>query len=246
MNNDKFYNILAEDYNSMIPLDKQIESKTTFFKHFINENTKTAADLGAGSGADSIALTKLELKVSAIEPSSEMIKQAKTNFAKHNVEIGIHNKKIFEIDESFHNSFDLVVSLGNTLANINKDEIDASIVKVIALLNEGGKAIIQILNYDKILKEKERIVNITESSDKQFIRFYDFIGEQVFFNLLSFNKTNYTNRQLITTEIFPYTKENFEMMLGKRKYSNIEFFGDMKFGKFDAKTSNNLIIILQK
>lgn len=246
MNNSKFYDSFAEDYNSMIPLEKQVESKTNFFKRFINDNTKSAADLGAGSGADSIALAKLGLNVTAFEPSSEMLKQAKQNFINQNVKVEILKKRIMEIDNSFHNSFDLVVSLGNTFANINKEEIEGSVVKVLDLLKENGKAIIQILNYDKVLKEKERIVNITESTEKQFIRFYDFCGEKVYFNLLSFYKNDLSNRKLITTEIFPYTKNSLEKLFVKNGLNKIVFYGDMKMSEFNPFTSNNLIIIVRK
>lgn len=246
MNNSEFYNSFAENYNSMIPLKKQVESKTNFFKRFIYDDTKSAVDLGAGSGADSIALAKFGLNVTAFEPSLRMVKQAKQNFTNQNVKVDIHKKRIMEIDNSFHNSFDLVVSLGNTFANINKEEIEGSVVKVLDLLKENGKAIIQILNYDKVLKEKERIVNITESTEKQFIRFYDFCGEKVHFNLLSFYKNDLSNRKLITTEIFPYTKTYMEGLFQKSENVKIEFYGDMKMSEFNPFSSNNLIIVVRK
>lgn len=246
MNNSEFYNSFAEDYNSMIPLEKQIQLKTKFFKHFISDETKSAADLGAGSGADSIALAKLGLDVIAFEPSQEMLKQAEANFAKQNVSLKIHNKRIAEIDNSFHNSFDFVVSLGNTFANINNEEIEQSIVKVINLLKPGGKAILQLLNYEKVLNEKERIINITESSEKQFIRFYDFCDDKVYFNILSFYKNDFSNRQLITTRIFPYTKSLLEYLFHQSGISKIKCFGDNKLNEYDKLKSPNLILILEK
>ncbi|MDD3559537.1 MAG: class I SAM-dependent methyltransferase [Melioribacteraceae bacterium] len=246
MNNSEFYNSFAEDYNSMIPLEKQIESKKKFFKNFIDNKTKTAADLGAGSGADSIALAKLGLNVTAFEPSIEMLNQAEINLAKQNVEVVTHNKKISEIDESFHNSFDVVVSLGNTFANINRGEIELSVKKLIALMKPGGKAIIQVLNYDKILEEKERIVNITESNEKRFIRFYDFYEDKVYFNILSFQKDDFSSRQLITTEIFPYTKTFLQNLFTINGAQDIEFYGDMNLAGFIKSTSQDLIIILNK
>lgn len=246
MLNKEFYNSFAEDYNSMIPLEKQIESKTKFFKRFIDDNTKSAADLGAGSGADSIALAKLGLAVTAFEPSIEMLKQAETNFKKQNVEVDIYNKKISEIDNSFHNSFDLIVSLGNTFANIDGNEIEKSVTKISDLLTKGGEAIIQILNYDKVLKEKERIVNITESDEKQFIRFYDFCGEKIFFNILSFYKDDFAKRELITTEIYPYTKSLLKKLFEQNGISKLQFFGDLKFNEFDESKSPNLILVLEK
>lgn len=246
MLNEEFYNSIAESYSDMVSLEKQIKSKISFFKQFINDKIKTAVDLGSGSGADSIALAKLGLKVTAFEPSTEMVKQAKENFNEQNVQVDIYNNKIADINKSFHNSFDLVVSLGNTFANINNEEIEQSVVKVLALLKSEGKAIIQLLNYEKILKEKERIINISESGEMQFIRFYDFIGDSVFFNILSFRKDNFQERQLITTEMFPYTKSFLEKLFNKNNFSKIEFFGDMKFNQFNEKSSKDLIIILEK
>jgi len=242
MLNDEFYNSIAENYNEMIPLEKQIESKTNFFKHFINENTNTAADLGAGSGADSIALAKLGLNVTAFEPSTEMVKQAKTNFAEHNVDVEIHNKKITGIDESFRNSYDLIVSLGNTFGNIDKGEIGQSIAKRYTFLREGGKVVIQLLNYYKILKEKERIINITASDQKQFVRFYDFINNRILFNVLSFDRNDFSNRKLITTEIFPYRKVFLESLFNKHYPHEINVYGDLNRSPFDQTASPNLIM----
>lgn len=246
MNNKDFYNSFAVDYNSMIPLEKQVESKVNFYKNFVKEKTKTSADLGAGSGADSIALAKMGLNVTAFEPSNEMIKQAISNFAANHVNVNLNNKRVAEIDDLFNESFDLVVSLGNTFANISRKEIEQSVNKVFALLKKEGTAIIQLLNYDKILAEKERIINITEHDDKQFIRFYDFISDKVNFNILSYNKNNFSDQQIITTEIFPYTKSFLETLIIQNDFSDLKFFGDIKLNPFNKKASPNLIIVLKK
>lgn len=246
MNNTQFYNAFAEEYNAMIPLEKQVESKEEFFEKFITDEIKTAADLGAGSGADSIALYKLGLNVVAFEPSEEMVKQAQHNFSDQKVNVEIFNRKLIEIDAALHDHFDLVVSMGNTFANIGRDEIETSIKKLIALMKPGGKAIIQILNYDKVLSEQERIVNITESNSKQFIRFYDFCEEKVFFNILSFQKDDFSTRKLITTEIFPYTKTLLEKLFQQNGIKKLEFFGDIKLSNFEKSTSPNLIVKVEK
>ena len=59
--------------------------------------------------------------------------------------------------------FEMVISLGNTFANIERDSFQSSIKKCHDLLKEQGSLFIQVLNYKMILKEKKRIVNITES-----------------------------------------------------------------------------------
>lgn len=246
MNNTEFYNSFAKDYNSMIPLEKQVKSKANFFRQFIDDSTRTVADIGAGSGADSIALAELGTNVSAFEPSTEMLNEATTNFRNSNVEVDLFNKKVSEIDTSFNNSFDLIVSMGNTFANINDSEIKESIVKVCSMLKPGAKAIIQLLNYTKVFNEKERIVNITGSKEKQFIRFYDFCGDELYFNILSFAKDDFSNREIITTRIYPYTSKFMKEVLSKQKLEKVEFYGSLKLEPFFEKSSSNLVIIIKK
>lgn len=246
MTNTKFYNDIAEQYDEMIPLEKQIQNKIDFIRTLSLESGSTAADIGAGSGADSIALAKSGLNVTAFEPSAQMLKHAKENFKKQNVKVEIYNRKIIEIDKSFFNSFDYILSLGNTFANISRNEIEESINQIYKLLKPNGKAVIQILNYVKVLNEKERIVNITESTEKQFIRFYDFCEDKVFFNILSFKKNETSERNLITTEIFPYTKSFYENLFLESGFNKVEYYGDMKLNGFNESVSNNLIIIAEK
>ena len=242
MLNKSFYDSIARNYDKMASLKKQIGTKEKFFTNFVTNKTKTAADLGAGSGADSIALAKKGLDVTAFEPSIQMTETAQQNFESYNVNVAIHQFKISEIPARFNNSFYLIVCLGNTFANILPSEIEASVERVYDLLKRTGKVVIQLLNYDYVLEHRERIVNITSSEEKYFVRFYDFAGEKIFFNILSFNKSNPAERELITTEIFPYRKSFLERLLKTAGFNGISFYGDTGLNEFDEKTSKNLII----
>ncbi len=143
--------------------------------------------LDAEPGVDSISLSQLGLNVTSFDPSLEMINTARTNSEKHNCKIDFHNFSANEIPKTFYNKFDLVVSLGNTFANIPFTKIEKSVAKLFKLLKKDGRVLIQILNYEKILREKERIVNITKKDDEYFIRFYDFGKKDLTFNILKFN-----------------------------------------------------------
>ncbi len=246
LNNDKFYDQLSSIYDSMINFDNAVFKKQKYLNLLLDQRTGSAADLGCGSGADSVALTNLGFSVAAFEPSSEMIKQAKNNFVSRNVNVEIYQNKIADINKLLHNSFDVVISLGNAFANINCNEIEDSVKKTFDLLKDEGKVIIQLLNYDKVLKRKERIVNITTSGKQLFIRFYDFADDKLFFNILSFDKTDYSKRKLITTEIFPHKKSIIEKYFIESKFSKIEFFSDLEMNKFDEAESNDLVVIAEK
>ena len=175
--NNTFYDELAVNYDEMISFDKAVEKKKKLLKNFIKPEMKYAADLGCGSGVDSIALASLGLKVTAFDPSVEMLEVAKENVERVKAKVTFHNQSIDSISEDFDDQFDLVVSLGNTFANIGKEQLVKSLQRCKQILKPQGILLIQILNYEKILSEKQRIVNITEGDDKYFIRFYDFIGD---------------------------------------------------------------------
>jgi ubiquinone/menaquinone biosynthesis C-methylase UbiE len=82
--NNAFYDELASDYDEMISFEKSVEKKKNLFKNFLSSEMKSAADIGCGSGVDSIALSLSGLKVTAFDPSSEMLKIAKSNTARMN------------------------------------------------------------------------------------------------------------------------------------------------------------------
>jgi ubiquinone/menaquinone biosynthesis C-methylase UbiE len=230
----------------MISFDKAVEKKKTLFKNFIKPVMKYAADLGCGSGVDSIALAALGLKVTAFDPSNEMLEVAKENVERVNVKATFHNQSIDSISEDFYEQFDLAVSLGNTFANIGKEQLVKSLQRCRQILKPKGILLIQILNYEKILNKKQRIVNITEGDDKYFIRFYDFVGTEIIFNILIFNKQKPSEQKLISTKLFPYTQSDFRNGLKKAGFTSIHFFSDFNLSTYNTKQSKDLIIRADK
>jgi glycine/sarcosine N-methyltransferase len=244
--NDAFYNELASEYDAMISFDKAVESKKAHLKKLIIPEMKSAADIGCGSGLDSIALASLGLKVTAFDPSVEMVKAARANSERKNVKIDFQNYPAYNIPEKFDEKFELVVSLGNTFANIPKEKFSSSLKRCSQILKSGGQLLIQVLNYDRILNEKKRIVNITEAGDNYFIRFYDFSGEQIVFNILTFSREKPSEHKLISTKIYPHSRENFESGLKGEGFSSIQFYANLEFATFDKSESKDLVIYTVK
>lgn len=243
---ENFYDSISSFYDDMINFEKALEIRKSAFKKLIPEGSNFAADLGCGSGLDSIALSLNGLNVSAFDLSPEMIKHAKMNAKKFNVEIDFNNSSTAQIPNSFNNKYSFVVSMGNTFANFNYAAFQQTIKVISSLLIENGQAVIQILNYHQILQVKERIINITESSEKYFVRFYDFVNEEIWFNILSFSKSKTNERKLVTTPIYPYYKKDFSDELLKNNFRNIQFFSSLNKEPFDETTSKDLLIIAQK
>lgn len=71
--------LVTEQYNS-VPFEN-------VHKNILNElpTSGCVLDVGAGSGRDSFALAERGLKVTAVEPASEMMERAKENFSHENI-----------------------------------------------------------------------------------------------------------------------------------------------------------------
>lgn len=240
--NKDFFNQLAPEYDQMISFKKSIENKRNILAKFINPEMKIAADLGCGTSVDSIALSSLGLKVVAFDPSSEMIKTAKENAVKEGFKIDYHNYPIDSIPEKFNDRFNFTISLGNTFANIEREKFQNSIIRCFDILKSNGVLLIQILNYKRVVEAKERIVNITEGNNKYFIRFYDFLNEEIIFNILTFSKEKPSDNKLISTKLFPYNQLDFKKELENAGFMSIEFFSDFNLSTFNTNGSKDLII----
>lgn len=240
--NKVFYDELASDYDNMISFEKAVENKKKLFKNFIKPEMKFAADIGCGSGVDSIALSSLGLTATAFDPSIEMLKKAEVNSKKMKVKVEYHNYTADNIPKDFDERFDLVVSLGNTFANIPVENFVDSLKRCCDILRPNGQLLIQVLNYEKILADKQRIVNITEKADKYFIRFYDFVDEQIIFNILTFSKANPSESKLISTKIYPYSSEFLSSELRKAGFRSTNFYSNLELSPFSKEKSKDLVI----
>ena len=244
--NYSFYNSASAYYDKMIDFDSALQKRKILLSNFIDDIIKSVADVGCGTGVDSISLCQLGLDVTSFDPSSEMIKTARTNSDKHKCKIDFHTFGADDISKTFYNKFDLVVSLGNTIANINPKQIEKSFAIFYKMLKNDRRVLIQILNYEKILKDKERIVNITKKDNDYFIRFYDFGKKDLTFNILKFNADQTTQKEIISTKIFPYKSNEIKQILKKTGFKKIEMFGGLDKKLFDTKTSNDLLLFAMK
>jgi len=240
--NIDFFNQLAEYYDLMIPFAKAVERKKDILKNIITPDQKYAADFGCGTGTDSIALAQLGLYVTSFDPSSEMIEKASSNALNEKVKVDFLLSNAANTPKIFNEYFDLIISLGNTFANIRKQNLFKSLKRCHEVLKKGGILLIQILNYQKILSGKERIVNITESDAYLFIRFYDFNSGHIVFNSLKVAKSKLSDYSLISTKVYPHLKTDFEKLLSKLNFASVEFHSDLQLSPYIESSSKNMII----
>jgi len=104
------------------------------------------------------------------------------------------------------------------------------------------------LNYDRILKQQERIIGIGRHGALEYIRFYDFLEGLLQFNILTITETNAgkLKYELNSTLLRPYRQMELLHALREQGFGKIECYGNLEMGAYDATISPNLVLVARK
>ncbi|TSA29942.1 MAG: class I SAM-dependent methyltransferase [Ignavibacteriales bacterium] len=237
----KFYDGISEFYDKMIDFENNLALRIKAYQNIFTEQGK-AADIGCGIGLDSIALALNGHSVTAFDISPKMIEQTNLNAAKYNVNISSQVHSFQTISKRFSGKFNYVVSVGNTIAHVNTHQLKETINVMYRLLLPGGKIFIHILNYKLIKKQNKRINNIANRDGKIIIRFYDFRGKNLDFNILSFLQNSPKEFKLVTTKHYPHTKDEIGDYLKVAGFTKVKFTKNFSGERFNASNSKDLFV----
>jgi SAM-dependent methyltransferase len=153
-----------------------------------------------------------------------------------------------ELHLHVHEHFDLVLCMGNSLPHLlNDQDLEAALDGFRTCLRPGGHVVIHLLNYERILDRRERIVAATRHGEHEYIRFYDFLGDILQFNILRIDWAGDTARggacELSSTPLRPYRRERLTSALKAAEFDVAECLGDYEFGAFDAQESGSMILL---
>ncbi|MBI5216578.1 MAG: class I SAM-dependent methyltransferase [Ignavibacteriae bacterium] len=241
-----FYDSLAQDYDSMIDFEKRFNREQPVFNGLVSKySIHSAIDAGCGTGFHSLVLAWLGVKVTAVDISSEMISRLKQRAVEMNVNIETVLSDFQHLSDTVRQKVDAVFCLGNTLPHLLSDaEVNQALTNFRSVLNEQGVVILQLLNYGRIMKKKERIQNVKERDGKIFVRFYDYLDDVIAFNILTLRqKENQMTHTLHTTHLNPVTLSRLQYNLSKAGFQQIEHFGSLSFEPFDVEASHDLIVV---
>ena len=244
-----FYRDLADSYDDMTRFKQRMKQEqsilTTLQKKY---NFKTALDAACGTGLHAILLQRMGVNTVGADNSQHMLDKAYKNAIRWKTKVTWIKSDIKTLTKSINRTFDVIFCLGNSLPHLaNKKELLKAFSELHQLLNPSGRIITQILNYRKILKEKERIISITKQQQREFVRFYDFLDRKLQFNVIIIDwKKQPPFKQLKSTMLYPYNKTEIERILPKAGFTNLENFGDLSLNPFSEDKSSNLVMIAQR
>ncbi|MBF8248343.1 MAG: Methyltransferase type 11 [Bacteroidetes bacterium] len=243
-----FYDSLAVDYDSMTDFVNRFAREKPIFETLLKKfPARNALDAGCGTGFHSVLMAKLGVDVTAVDVSGEMVRRA----AEHAREAGVQMKTMRSAFENLRDvldeRFDLVISLGNTLAHILNEEHMVKVLQAFrSFLNADGHLLLQLMNYDKILREKKGVQNTKNTANKIFVRSYEYGEREISFSILTQQVSGEPSpKKLQTVSLYPWRHEELARLIQQAGFKSVELYGSLALQEFDAESSKDLVILAQ-
>ncbi|MBF8247674.1 MAG: Methyltransferase type 11 [Bacteroidetes bacterium] len=242
----EFYDGLAPDYDLMTGFDKRFVQERPFFRVLVEKyKIRTALDVGCGTGFHSLLLARIGVDVTGVDISEAMIKKVDEHAKQLQLKVKVFKESFQNLSSTMKERYDLVLSMGNSLAHIlSEKEMEDVLRGFQHLLKSKGLLYLQILNYEKILHIRERIQSTKETSDKTFVRSYDYGENALSFNVLTRTKSDGASKESVrTVRLHPWVRPGLLDLLKKAGFESIAVYGGITLQAFDAKTSQDLVVL---
>lgn len=221
-----FYNGIAEQYDLIFPFSPP---QKEFITSCIPENKieYDVLDIGCGTGNLTIALSPLFRSITGIDLEGEMIRAAKQKSTQPNFLC----RNMLELSKDFSSaSFDLIVSFGNTLVHLDGlSEVAEFFSQTRKVLKKGGKILLQIINYDRVLAQKVDHLPTIENEQIRFERLYDYQTDAHRINFETHLTLKATGEVLHNSvSLYPLVKEELKQILIDSGFETIHWYGNFK------------------
>jgi len=244
-----FYDALAPDYDLMTGAMKRLNVETAVLSDLVRDfGIAKAIDAGCGTGLHTCILAQLGVEVIGVDVSAEMLVHASARAREMKVNVRFCRSAFAEMDMEGTAVVDGVFCLGNSLTHLlTSSDVTQSLRSFFRALKSEGLLFLQILNYQRILSQKNRVQNVREEGGRLFIRFYDFEHELIRFNILALEKgTGGFLHRLHSVELNPLRAAELDRSLSDTGFREIRMFGNIKRDPFGPDSSSDLFVIARK
>lgn len=222
-----FYSMLAKKYAEIFPVSDMALSMASS----VTPAGGSVLDIGSADGQYIGNLRKAGYKAFGLEFSADMIKDGYTAAADMTF-------------PPFKPCFDTVLCLGNTLAHADHYPHASLVTRGIhATLKDKGRAIIQILNYEKILTERPSSLPTIKTQSCVFERLYSYEKDMIKF---TGKLTADGKKAESSVSLYPITPRELLDMGFRAGFRTVEFFSDYDRSGFDIENSFMLIALMSK
>jgi len=246
---EEFYDNIAPQYDAMSGFERRFEKERPVFRALVERyRIKRALDAGCGSGFHSILLSQLDVDVTALDISSEMVRLAKDNARMYQADIKVIKGGFQDTPPEWRESFDAVFVMGNSLPHLlSRNELRQALASLSDVLSSKGLLFVQVLNYAKILARQEHVLNSREINGTTITRVYDYKADDILFSVVTQSAGTLSEAEKReTVRLRPVLSEELRDIFREIGTRSVEFFGNMLLEPFEPLTSADLIAVAEK
>ncbi len=229
----EFYDSISRHYDLIFPLQKK-QVGFVLSKSQQDVQNQNLLDIGCGTGNLAIALAPHFCQIEAIDLDGEMLDLARQKSLASN--LNFKEQSMLELQQEYqHESFDVVCCFGNTLVHLSRmEEVREFVEQAYKVLKQGGKFLIQIINYDKVLDQNVDHLATIENEGIHFVRNYSYDQEnhKILFNTI-LTKDDTDLRIENTIPLLPIRPSELNDLLTNTGFREIEMYGNFAMSPFE-------------
>ena len=239
-----FYSSIAKAYDQIFPLNpSQVDFVESCFGRSVAG--KRIVDAGCGTGSLAILLARRSANVYGFDADAGIIGVAKE---KQPQALNLRFKTgdlVDELSALEKGRYEGILCFGNTLVHlIEKDRIRAFVQNASQVLKRNGRLLIQIVNYNRVLKENIDYLPEIETGDYRFVRKYHLLNDGLIDFETELTEKSTGEKVVNSVKLLPLKKEELEDILNPF-FSGVSFYGSFKKEPWN-ETSYHLVADAEK
>jgi glycine/sarcosine N-methyltransferase len=243
-----FYDTLASVYDGMTDFDARLRQARDVLSPLLARlAARVVVDMACGTGVHTIAMSELGSMVTGIDISEGMLGKARSHASRRgSAAVFLHGGFESPILRTLA-PIDTLVCLGNSIPHAATfDEVQSIFRHWNACLRSGGTVLLQLLNYARVLRHRERVVAARRAGDVTTVRFYDFVSPDALdFNILILTGSTDgpCSHELHTTRLLPITADQIVEHAHAGGFKSVDLFADLSLRPYDPE-ERDLVVLL--
>lgn len=235
----KFYTQIANHYDDIFPTG---EPQLALIAESAGKPPKDILDAACGSGGYSKRLADMGYAVTAVDLDEKMVQFTKARDERIHAQV-LNMLQIQDIPQAF----DLILCIGNSLVHLHDlQEIGLFLRGCRSKLRPGGRLLVQIVNYDRVLDQGITSLPTIKNREKDltFERYYRYLPEQHaidFMTVLTVKGETMENHE----RLFPVRSGELKQLLEASGFSSIHFYGSFNKDRYEPMESFPLVIVAE-
>ncbi len=241
-----FYTDLSEAYDALFPVSA---AQRSFFDGLLRDGwVARVADAGCGSGAQLLHFASAGIPCIGFDPDPALVALAQRKLAAFpgaRVTVGA----FADVARLVTPPVDLVLCLGNSLVHVPQDEARRFLEDAAAVTTPGGGIVVQILNYERHLRESVTELPLLRGDDGaiEFRRRYDWESPRKVRFRTTLRVARGDEPLIVRNEIslYPIYADELWEMIEAAGLPRIRFRGDFSGSEFTPE-SEALVCLARK